>query len=97
MNKSIRSRALTSAAGLLLAGTLTANAEDIVIWGGGIDTQKILPQGTVKEVKDEILRMLDIFMPVGGFVFAPVHAIQYDVPTENILAMWETIREFGKY
>ena len=70
---------------------------DIVIWGGGIDTQKILPQGTVQEVKDETKRMLEIFMPGGGFVFAPVHAIQHDVPTDNILAMWETVKEFGKY
>lgn len=69
----------------------------IVVWGGGIDTQKILPQGSVQEVKDETKRMLDIFMPGGGFVFAPVHAIQADVPTENILAMWNTVREFGKY
>ena len=71
--------------------------KDIVIWGGGIDTQKTLPQGTVQEVRDETKRMLDIFMPGGGFVFAPVHAIQHDVPTENILAMWETVKEFGIY
>ena len=70
---------------------------DIVIWGGGIDTQKILPNGSVQEVKDETKRILDIFMPGGGFVFAPVHAIQYDVPTENMLAMWETVKEFGRY
>ena len=71
--------------------------KDLVIWGGGIDTQKILPQGTVQEVIDETKRMLDIFMPGGGFVFAPVHAIQHDVPTENILAMWDTVKEFGRY
>ena len=71
--------------------------KDIVIWGGGVDTQKILPQGSVKEVKEETKRMMDIFMPGGGFVFAPVHSIQYDVPIENILAMWDTVREYGKY
>lgn len=71
--------------------------KDLVIWGGGVDTQKTLPQGTVQEVKDETLRMLDIFMPDGGFVFAPVHAIQAAVPTENILAMWKTVKEFGRY
>ncbi|MBA7550035.1 hypothetical protein ES705_42541 [subsurface metagenome] len=70
---------------------------DLVIWGGGVDTQNILPRGSVQEVKDETKRMLDIFMPGGGFVFAPVHAIQYDVPTENILAMWDTVKEFGRY
>jgi uroporphyrinogen decarboxylase len=71
--------------------------KDLVIWGGGIDTQKILPRGSIQEVRDETRRMLDIFMPGGGFVFAPVHAIQYDVPTENMLAMWETVKEYGSY
>lgn len=70
---------------------------DLVIWGGGIDTQRILPKGTVEEVRDETKRMLDIFMPDGGFVFAPVHAIQHDVPIENVLAMWNTVKTFGCY
>ncbi len=70
---------------------------DLVIWGGGIDTQFTLPRGSVMQVKDETKRMLDIFMLGGGFVFAPVHAIQSDVPTENILAMWDTVKEFGRY
>jgi uroporphyrinogen decarboxylase len=36
-------------------------------------------------------------MPGGGFVFTPVHNIQADVPAENLMAMWETLREFGVY
>lgn len=71
--------------------------KDIVIWGGGIESQRILPSGSVQEVKDETRRMLDIFMPGGGFVFAPVHAIQYDVPPDNLIAMWETVKEHGRY
>lgn len=74
-----------------------AFGKDLVFWGGGIDTQNILPRGSEQEVRDETRRMLDIFMPGGGFVFAPVHAIQHDVPTENMLAMWDTVREFGRY
>lgn len=70
---------------------------DIVLWGGGIDTQFVLAQGSVQKVKDETKKMMDIFMPGGGFVFAPVHSIQHDVPTENILAMWDTVKEFGRY
>lgn len=70
---------------------------DLTFWGGGIDTQKILPSGTVQDVKDEVKRTLDIFMPGGGYVFAPVHAIQADVPVENMLAMWQTVSDFGKY
>ena len=41
--------------------------------------------------------LLDIFMPGGGYVFAPVHAIQADVPVQNMLAMWETVAEHGSY
>ncbi|MDC7227240.1 MAG: uroporphyrinogen decarboxylase family protein [Spirochaetales bacterium] len=70
---------------------------DLTFWGGGVDTQTILPRGTADEVSEEVKRMLELFMPGGGFVFAPIHAIQADVPAENILAMWETVREYGIY
>lgn len=36
-------------------------------------------------------------MPGGGFVFNPVHNIQGDVPTENLMAMWQTLQEYGVY
>jgi uroporphyrinogen decarboxylase len=48
-------------------------------------------------VKDEVKRRLDVFMPGGGYVFAPVHAIQADVPIGNMLAVWESVDEYGKY
>lgn len=71
--------------------------KDLTFWGGGVDTQTILPRGSADEVREEVKRMLEIFMPGGGFVFAPIHAIQADVPPENIIAMWETVHEYGKY
>jgi uroporphyrinogen decarboxylase len=70
---------------------------DIVFWGGGVDTQKVLPSGTVQEVKDDVHRNMEALAPGGGFVFNTVHNIQAEVPPENILAMWETLQEFGKY
>jgi uroporphyrinogen decarboxylase len=70
---------------------------DIVFWGGGVDTQRTLPNGTPADVRDEVRRRLDDLMPGGGFVFTPVHNIQADVPPENLMAMWETVREFGIY
>jgi uroporphyrinogen decarboxylase len=66
-------------------------------WGGGVDTQQVLPRGTVQQVRDEVRRRIDDFAPGGGFVFNPVHNIQADVPPENILAMREALREFGVY
>lgn len=71
--------------------------KDLTFWGGGIDTQRILPRGTPQEVKDEVKKRIDDFAPGGGFVFCPVHNIQADVPPENIMAMWETLQEYGKY
>jgi uroporphyrinogen decarboxylase len=70
---------------------------DIVFWGGGVDTQRTLPFGSPEDVKDEVRRRLGDLMPGGGFVFTPVHNIQADVPPQNLVAMWETVREFGTY
>ena len=67
-----------------------------VFWGGGVDTQKTLPFGTPDEVYDEVLERLKIFAPGGGFVFNTIHNIQALTPTENILAMFEAIRDYNK-
>ena len=64
---------------------------DIVFWGGGCDTQNVLPNGTVKEVRDEVKKRINDLAPGGGFIFCQVHNIQADVPVENILAMYEEI------
>ena len=70
--------------------------KDITFWGGGIDTQKTLPLGTPKEVKGEAKKLIDIFSPGGGFVFAAVHCIQANVPVENIVAIIEVIQDYKK-
>lgn len=70
---------------------------EITFWGGGVDTQKVLPYGTPQEVRDDVKRHIDDLAPGGGFVFATVHNIQDDVPSENIIALWETLREYGIY
>ncbi len=71
--------------------------KDLTFWGGGVDTQKILPNGTVSEVKDCVKRQLEVLAPGGGFVFNTVHNIQGDVPPQNIIAMLEAFKEFSKY
>ena len=70
---------------------------DIVFWGGGVDTQGVLPRGTPPEVRDNVRRNLDALAPGGGYVFNTVHNIQADVPPANLVAMWEALREFGVY
>lgn len=67
--------------------------DHFTFWGGGVDTQKTLPFGTPEEVKEEVKRMIEIFSPGGGFVFNAVHNIQPHVPVENMLAMFEVVKE----
>jgi uroporphyrinogen decarboxylase len=68
----------------------------LTFWGGGVDTQQVLPRGTPQQVRDEVKRRIDDLAPGGGFVFASVHNIQ-DVPAANILAMRDALAEFGGY
>ncbi|MEF8811905.1 MAG: uroporphyrinogen decarboxylase family protein, partial [Bacteroidales bacterium] len=70
---------------------------ELTIWGGSCDTQFVMPYGTPREVRDETKRRIEDLAPGGGFIFAPIHVIQGGVPTENIMAWWETLQEYGKY
>jgi uroporphyrinogen-III decarboxylase len=71
--------------------------DQIVFWGGGVDTQKTLPFGTPDEVRQEIAERMRIFAPGGGYVFNTVHNIQAGTPLENILAVFDAARDFGRY
>ena len=64
---------------------------DIVFWGGGVDTQQILPFGSPDDVRAEVRRRIADLAPGGGFVFAPVHNIQAFVPPENVLAAFDAV------
>jgi uroporphyrinogen decarboxylase len=70
---------------------------DITFWGGGVDTQRVLGTGTPEDVRADTRRRIEDLAPGGGFVFATVHNIQGNVPAENIMAMWETLQEYGVY
>jgi hypothetical protein len=68
--------------------------KQVTFWGGGVDTQKTLPFGTPEEVRTEVKERLRIFAPGGGFVFNTIHNVQSGTPVENLLAMYETVREY---
>jgi uroporphyrinogen decarboxylase len=70
---------------------------DITFWGGGVNTQRLLSFGTAEEVRDDVKRRIDDLAPGGGFVFAATHNIQALVPPENVIAMFETALEYGRY
>ena len=72
-------------------------SNDLVFWGGGVDTQSILSLKNPEIVRDEVRRQIERLGERGGFVFATVHNIQNDVPVENLNAMWETIIQYGTY
>lgn len=71
--------------------------EKVTFWGGGCDTQQVLPFGTPEDVRKEVKENISIFAPGGGFIFNQVHDIQYNVPPENIVALFDAAYEFSKY
>ena len=68
--------------------------DKLVFWGGGVDTQRTLPFGTPEEVRKEVNERCQIFGKGGGFVFNTIHNIQSKVPIENLMAMFQTVKEF---
>lgn len=69
--------------------------ETLVFWGGGVDTQHVLPFGTPQQVREQVLRRCEIFAPGGGFVFCPIHNVQAATPVGNIVAMFDAVLEFN--
>ncbi|MDQ1256181.1 MAG: Uroporphyrinogen deCOase protein [Candidatus Hydrogenedentes bacterium] len=57
---------------------------------GGIDTQQFLPNATPDEVRETVKRLIEVLNRDGGYILAPSHVFQGDVPIENIVAMYET-------
>lgn len=66
-------------------------------WGGGIDAQHVLPFAKPEGIKEHVRGNLEIFKPGGGYVFNNVHNIQYGIPAENIVALFDAAYEFGFY
>lgn len=71
--------------------------DNIIFWGGSCDSQKILPYGTQIEIEKEVKRRMENLSPGGGYVFAPIHNIQPDVPPENIVALYNSVIKYRNY
>ena len=76
---------------------LKAQFGDRLCFCGGIDTQQVLPHGTREEVQEEVQRRIQELAPGGGYLLAAVHAIQPDVPPENVCTMFEAALSHGRY
>ncbi len=71
----------------------TEFGDELVFWGGGVDTQKTLPFGTPDEVYREVRERIDILGDGGGFVFSTIHNIQANTPVANLQAMFQAVRD----
>ena len=67
----------------------------VVFWGGGVDSQTVLPYGTEDEVEAQVRERIDLLSAKGGYVFAPVHNVQFGVPIQNLLRAVDTAYQYG--
>ena len=74
--------------------SLKAQFEGRMVFWGGIDSQQLLPRGSVEDVKRAVEDTVEQMGEGGGYVLSAVHNIQPDVPIQNILAMFEHAREY---
>jgi uroporphyrinogen decarboxylase len=70
---------------------------DRLCFHGGISIQKILPLGSGEEVRRHVKTVLEAMSPGGGYIAGTSHNIQVDTPLDNLLALFESYREFGRY
>ena len=58
-----------------------------IVFHGGIDTQNVLPYGSVNDVNAHVTSVVDIFASTGGYIFASSQVLNQDIPNENVLAI----------
>jgi uroporphyrinogen decarboxylase len=70
--------------------------QQCTFWGGGIETAGTLNVGSTSQIREQVLERLEIFSKGGGYVFNTVHNILPDVPPQNIVAMYDAVKEFNR-
>jgi uroporphyrinogen decarboxylase len=60
-----------------------------------VDNQQTLPYGTAADVRREVEENIRIFSEGKGYVVAPCHNLQANTPTENVIALYDAVHEFG--
>jgi uroporphyrinogen decarboxylase len=71
--------------------------KDLAFWGGDVETQTTLPFGSLDDVRREVRSRVALLGQGGGHVAATIHNIQPDIPSEKIIAVFDAIREAGRY
>ena len=70
--------------------------DKFTFWGGGVDTQKVLPFGTPDEVYKQVQERMELLGKGGGYVFNTIHNIVANVPPENLVAMYKAVKDFNR-
>jgi uroporphyrinogen decarboxylase len=79
------------------AWRLKKNYGDQLTFYGGVDVQRLLPFGTVDDVRRGVKDLIKTLGPGGGFLFATSHNLEPDTPMDNIVALFDAAHEFGQY
>ena len=87
----------TSAAGMEPEILVREFGERATFWGGGVDTQQVLPFGTPQQIRAQVQERMALFGPGGGFVFNPIHNVQAGIPVENLLALYAAVKDYREY
>lgn len=95
MGNDILNPVQTSTKGLEDTLSLKEKYGDRISFHGAIDVQKVMPSATVAEIRKEVVRRIHDLGTSGGYIIAPCHNIGYDIPVENVLALYEAAQEFG--
>ena len=69
--------------------------DKLVFWGGGVDTQGLLPSGTPEEIAAQVTQRLDILSKGGGYVFNTIHNVVGDTPAENVWATFKAVHDYN--
>jgi len=87
----------TGARGMEPAFLKKRYGKNLSFWGGGVDTQKTLPFGSVDDIVQEVEERVRLLGPGGGYIFATIHNIQADITPEKIMAVFDTVKKRGTY
>jgi len=74
--------------------SLKSRFGDVMSFNGGIDTQDLLPFGTPEDVRQAVIKTLEIMSPGGGYILGPSQSFLPEVPTGNILAIYKAADQF---
>ena len=71
--------------------------KDICLWGGAINTNHLLSFSKPEEIERDVKKNIEIFKPTSGYIFSNTHNIQFDVPPENIVTLFDAAINSGSY